>query len=44
LELHLEKDHYEYAFRTLGGRIRDSGSAQCRRSVSLSSESAHTHR
>jgi acid phosphatase type 7 len=44
LELHLEKDHYEYAFRTLGGSIRDSGSAQCRRSVSLSSESAHTDR
>ena len=31
LELHLEKDHYEYAFRTLDGRTRDSGSAQCRR-------------
>jgi len=31
LELHLEKDHYEYAFRTVNGRVRDSGSAQCRR-------------
>ena len=31
LELHLEKDHYEYAFRTLNGRVRDSGGAQCRR-------------
>jgi 3',5'-cyclic AMP phosphodiesterase CpdA len=31
LELRLEKDHYEYAFRTLNGRIRDSGAAQCRR-------------
>lgn len=31
LELHLEKDHYEYAFRSLSGRIRDSGSARCRR-------------
>jgi hypothetical protein len=33
LELHLEKDHYEYAFRTLDGRVRDSGGAQCRRNV-----------
>jgi hypothetical protein len=32
LELHLQKDRYEYAFRTLDGQIRDSGSAQCRRS------------
>ena len=32
LELHLEKDHYDYAFRTLDGRVRDSGGAQCRRS------------
>jgi calcineurin-like phosphoesterase family protein len=31
LELRLEKDHYEYAFRTVNGRVRDSGSAQCRR-------------
>jgi acid phosphatase type 7 len=31
LELHLEKDHYLYAFRTLDGRTRDEGSAQCRR-------------
>ena len=31
LELHLEKDHYEYAFRTLDGRTRDAGSAHCRR-------------
>jgi hypothetical protein len=31
LELHLEKDRYEYAFRTVGGRTLDSGSAQCRR-------------
>ena len=38
LELHLEKDRYEYAFRTLDGRIRDSGGAQCRRSVSLSGD------
>jgi hypothetical protein len=33
LELHLEKDRYEYAFRTLSGRVRDSGSAQCRRTA-----------
>jgi 3',5'-cyclic AMP phosphodiesterase CpdA len=32
LELHLQKDRYEYAFRTLEGKVRDSGSAQCRRS------------
>jgi hypothetical protein len=31
LELHLEKDHYQYAFRTLDGHTRDEGSAQCRR-------------
>ncbi len=31
LELHLEKDRYEFAFRTLEGRTLDSGSAQCRR-------------
>ena len=31
LELHLEKDRYEYAFRTLAGSTLDSGSAQCRR-------------
>jgi hypothetical protein len=31
LELHLEKDHYQYAFRTSKGRVRDSGGAQCRR-------------
>ena len=31
LELHLEKDHYEYAFRTVDGHVRDEGSAQCRR-------------
>jgi hypothetical protein len=31
LELHLEKDHYEYAFRTLDGHTRDAGSTQCRR-------------
>ncbi len=31
LELHLEKDRYEYVFRTLDGRIRDSGAGQCRR-------------
>jgi len=31
LELHLEEDHYQYAFRTLTGRVRDSGGAQCRR-------------
>jgi acid phosphatase type 7 len=37
LELHLEKDHYAYAFRTLDGSVRDSGSAQCRR-VSLSGQ------
>jgi 3',5'-cyclic AMP phosphodiesterase CpdA len=32
LELHLQKDRYEYAFRTLKGTVLDSGSAQCRRS------------
>ncbi len=31
VELHLEKNRYEYAFRTLDGRTRDAGSAQCRR-------------
>jgi len=31
LELHLEKSRYEFAFRTLDGRTRDAGSAQCRR-------------
>ncbi len=31
LELHLEQDHYLFAFRTLDGRVRDSGGAQCRR-------------
>lgn len=31
LELHLEKNRYEFAFRTLDGRSLDSGSAQCRR-------------
>ena len=31
LELHLEKDRYEYAFRTPDGRALDSGSGQCRR-------------
>jgi hypothetical protein len=31
LELHLESDHYDYAFRTLSGKVRDSGSGQCRR-------------
>lgn len=31
LELHLDKDRYQYAFRTLDGRTRDSGGAQCRR-------------
>src|ERR1700761_9081161 len=31
LELHLEKDRYSYAFRTLDGKVRDSGAAQCRR-------------
>jgi hypothetical protein len=31
LELHLEKDRYTYAFRTLDGHTRDEGSAQCRR-------------
>jgi hypothetical protein len=31
LELHLEKDYYRYAFRTLDGHVRDEGSAQCRR-------------
>jgi acid phosphatase type 7 len=35
LELHLEKDHYQYAFRTLNGRIRDAGSAQCRRAPAM---------
>ena len=32
LELHLQKDRYEYDFRTLDGKVLDSGSAQCRRS------------
>ncbi len=32
LELHLDKDRYTYAFRTSGGRVRDEGGAQCRRS------------
>jgi hypothetical protein len=31
LELHLDKGHYDFAFRTLDGRTRDAGSAQCRR-------------
>jgi hypothetical protein len=31
LELHLEKDRYQYAFRTLDGHTRDAGAAQCRR-------------
>jgi hypothetical protein len=31
LELHLERDHYQFAFRTLDGHIRDQGKAQCRR-------------
>jgi len=35
LELHLQKDRYEYAFRTLKGVVRDSGSAQCRRSRNM---------
>jgi alkaline phosphatase len=34
LELHLEKDRYDYAFRTLDGKVRDAGAAQCRRSAS----------
>ena len=35
LELHLQKDRYEYAFRTLDGQVRDSTArAQCRRSKS----------
>jgi 3',5'-cyclic AMP phosphodiesterase CpdA len=33
LELHLEKDHYQYAFRTVDGRVRDAGSALCRRNT-----------
>jgi hypothetical protein len=33
LELHLEQDHYDYAFRTLDGKIRDHGSAQCHRTT-----------
>jgi hypothetical protein len=35
LELHLEKDHYQYAFRTLDGHTRDAGAAQCRRAPKL---------
>ncbi len=31
LELHLDTNRYEYEFRTLNGRVRDSGAAQCRR-------------
>jgi hypothetical protein len=34
LELHLDKDRYQYDFRSLDGRIRDTGSAQCRRAPS----------
>jgi hypothetical protein len=33
LELQLHKDSYEYAFRSLDGRIRDQGEAQCRRAT-----------
>jgi hypothetical protein len=33
LELHLEKDRYEYEFRTLDGHVRDRGAAQCRRAA-----------
>lgn len=33
LELHLEQDRYRFAFRTLSGRVRDSGAAQCRRAL-----------
>jgi hypothetical protein len=33
LELHLEKDRYDYAFRSLDGKVRDSGAAQCRRTA-----------
>ena len=36
LELHLEKDHYQYEFRTLDGRVRDAGEAQCRRAAQTS--------
>jgi acid phosphatase type 7 len=32
LELHLDKDRYNFAFRTPEGRSLDSGAAQCRRS------------
>jgi hypothetical protein len=41
LELKLQPHRYEYAFRTLGGRIRDQGSGECRR-VSLSGEGSTT--
>ena len=34
LELHLQTDRYEYAFRTVKGKVLDSGSAQCRRAKS----------
>ncbi len=45
LELHLEKDRYSYAFRTLKGRIRDQGAAQCRRApVPLSGEGTQPYR
>jgi Calcineurin-like phosphoesterase len=43
LELKLERDHYEFAFRQVNGRIRDQGFGQCRR-VPLSSEDEATHR
>jgi len=33
LELHLQTDRYDYAFRTLDGRTLDSGSGQCRRAA-----------
>jgi acid phosphatase type 7 len=37
LELKLDRDRYEFAFRQVNGRIRDQGAGQCHR-VSLSSE------
>lgn len=38
LELHLQPDRYEYAFRTLRGKVLDSGAAQCRRSGTRQSQ------
>jgi hypothetical protein len=31
LELELDRDRYRWAFRTVGGEVRDQGEASCRR-------------